>query len=307
MIATPYLTRFTPLADELHELAGRLRESVVTIRAGRQGGGSGVIWSSDGLVITNSHVAQDTDLAVVLPGGEIATAKLVARDRENDLAALAIDRDRLQPALVVDSREARVGQLVVAMGHPFGVAHALTAGIISGLPEPDDSRDLLRADIVLNPGNSGGPLADAQGRVLGINAMVVGPGVALAVPTHVIAGFLAYVDGRVGHLGIEIKAVRLPRSYHERFGLPAPVGLLVTDTLPEGPAHQTGVLLGDVIVKAGGRPVDAPHRLRNEIALTQPGQYISLTVIRGGERREFNLAPSWWEANGAGSDLTSRS
>ncbi len=291
MVAIPSLTRMPPLAGELHELAGRLRESVVAIRAGRQGGGSGVIWSSNGLVITNSHVAQSADLAVVLPGGETVTARLVARDRGNDLAALTIDREQLQPAPVADSWEARVGQLVVAMGHPFGVAHALTAGIISGLPEPDDSRDLLRADIALNPGNSGGPLADAQGRVLGINTMVVGPGVALAVPAHVVMAFLAYVDGRVGHLGIEITPLRLPWSYRERFRLPVPAGLVVTDTLPEGPAHQAGVLLGDVIVEAGGRPVSAPHRLRNEIALTPPGHDIRLRVIRGGEIHELSLRP----------------
>ncbi len=292
MAATSSLTRMVPLAGELHELAGRLRESVVAIRAGRQGGGSGVIWSSNGLVVTNSHVAQNADLAVVLPGGETVAARLVARDRENDLAALAIDREQLQPLPVADSREARVGQLVVAMGHPLGVAHALTAGIISGLPEPDDSRDLLRADIVLNPGNSGGPLADAQGRILGINTMVVGPGVALAVPAHVVMAFLAYVDGRVGHLGIEITPVRLPRNYRERFRLPVPAGLLVTGTAPGGPAHQAGVLLGDVIVEAGGRWVSAPHRLRNELALTPPGHDIRLSVIRGGERSEVSLTPS---------------
>lgn len=306
MIATQPLARIAPLADELHALAGRLRESVVAIRAGRQGSGSGVIWSTNGLVITNSHVAQSKDLAVVLPSGETTGAKLVARDQENDLAALAIDREQLQPAPVTDSRESRVGQLVVAMGHPFGVVHALTVGIISGLPEPDDSRDLLRADILLNPGNSGGPLADAQGRVIGINAMVVGPGVALAVPTHVIAAFLAYVSGRAGHLGIEIKPVRLPRSYSERFGLSVPGGLMVTDIFPKGPAHQAGMLLGDVIISAGGRQVSAPHRLRHEIALTLPGHAIRLIVIRGGERRDFDVILNSGETGNVGSDLIPR-
>lgn len=289
MIATPSLTRMTPLASDLNELAARLRESVVAIRAGRQGSGSGVIWSTNGLVITNSHVAQATELTVVLPSGETAAATLVARDRENDLAALVIDREQLQPASIADSRDARVGQLVVAMGHPFGVAHALTAGIISGLPEPDDSRDLLRADIMLNPGNSGGPLADAQGRVIGINTMVVGPGVALAVPTRVIAAFLSYVNGHAGYLGVEIKPVRLPRSYNEQFGLKVPAGLLVTDALSGSPAHRAGMLIGDVIVQAGGWPVGAPHRLRNEVALTLSGHAIQLTVIRGGERHELSV------------------
>lgn len=306
MAVTQSLSRMTPLADGLHALAGRLRESVVAIRAGRLGGGSGVIWSSYGLVITNSHVAQGEDLAVMLPGGETAVAKLVARDRENDLAALTIDREELQPALVVDSREVRVGQLVVAMGHPFGVTHALTAGIISGLPEPDDSRDLLRADILLNPGNSGGPLADAEGQVIGINAMVVSPGVAMAVPTHVIWAFLAYASGQVGHLGIEIKPVRLPLTYSERFRLPVPAGLMVTDMLPAGPVHEAGGFHGDVIVRVNGRPVSAPHRLRDEIALTPPGQNIRLTVIRGSESREFSVGLSWWDAAGAALDLVSR-
>lgn len=304
MTAMETLTRIEPLAGELHALAGRLRESVVAIRAGRQGGGSGVIWSDDGLIITNSHVARGEDLTVVLPDGETVEARLVARDQENDLAALQIDRARLQPAQVTDSREVRVGQLAVAMGHPFGVAHALTAGIISGLPEPDDARDLLRADILLNPGNSGGPLADAQGRVIGINAMVVGPGVALAVPTHVVQAFLAQASGPMGRLGIEVTPVQLPWSYRERFGLPNPVGLLVTDMDPEGSILQPGLLLGDVIIGAGGRPISGPHRLRDEIALTPPGRRVRLAVIRGGERHNIDAELIWQEA-GDGADRAS--
>ena len=306
MIATQTLSRTTPLAHELHTIAGRLRESVVAIRAGRHGGGSGVIWSRNGLVITNSHVAQDEVLAVVLPTGESTAAKLVARDRENDLAALTINLEPLQPALVADSREERVGHLVVAMGHPFGVAQALTAGIISGLPEPDDSRDLLRADILLNPGNSGGPLADAEGRVVGINAMVAAPGVALAIPTHVVQAFLARATGQAGRLGIEIQPVRLPQRYRERFGLPVPIGLMVTDLLPDGPAYQAGMLLGDVIVQAAGRLTASPHRLRDEIALTPPGEDVRLTVIRGGERHAFDVGLIRWEAGEVNPGLTAR-
>jgi serine protease Do len=285
MTTTETLSRFMPLADELHTVAQRLRSTVVTIRIGREGSGSGVIWPSQGLIITNNHVARTDRVDVVFPDGELAGGEVIGRDQENDLAALAVERPGQIAAPVADSGQVRVGQLVIAMGHPLGVEHALTIGIVSGLPEPDDPRDMIRADILLNPGNSGGPLADVQGRIIGINAMVVGPGVALAVPSHVVVAFLARASGKAGYLGIELQPVRLPALYLRRFGLP--VGIMVTGLLRGGPAQQAGVLPGDIIFGVAGRALLNPYQLRDRVALVDPGHDLALTVIRGGERHEI--------------------
>ena len=174
----------------LSTLADRLRAITVQVHGEPAGVGSGVLWSSDGLVVTNAHVVRGR-VSVVLPGGRAVPARLLARDPEHDLAALAIDAHGLAAAEIGDSDRLRVGQLVVAAGNPLGLAGAVTAGLIHAIGPHHPARpSLIQADLRLAPGNSGGPLADAQGRVIGINAMIAG-GLALAVPTRLVARFLA--------------------------------------------------------------------------------------------------------------------
>jgi serine protease Do len=173
----------------LSTLADRLRAITVQVHGEPAGVGSGVLWSSDGLVVTNAHVVRGR-VSVILPGGRAVMARLLARDPEHDLAALAIDADGLTAAEIGDSDRLRVGQLVVAVGNPLGLAGAVTAGLIHAIgPRRPAGPSLIQADLRLAPGNSGGPLADARGRVIGINAMIAG-GLALAVPTSLVARFL---------------------------------------------------------------------------------------------------------------------
>ncbi len=139
--------------------------------------GAGVVWHSDGLILTNAHVAR-RDVSVVLSDRRPRAARLVARDPGRDLAALVVDATGLPDAAIGDSRALRVGELVLAMGNPFGLPRALSAGLVHAV-----ERSIIQADLRLAPGNSGGPLADAQGRVVGLNAMVVG-GLAIAVPSE---------------------------------------------------------------------------------------------------------------------------
>jgi serine protease Do len=149
-----------------------------------------VLWSRDGLIVTNAHVVRGR-VNVVLPGGRAVPARVLARDQECDLAALAIDAHDLVPAETGDSDGLRVGQLVVAVGSPMGLAGAVTAGLIHAIgPRRPAGPSLIQADLRLAPGNSGGPLADARGRVIGINAMIAG-GLALAVPSSLVARFLS--------------------------------------------------------------------------------------------------------------------
>ena len=174
-------------------VTARLRGVTVQVYGGRNGVGSGVVWTSNGLVVTNAYVAHGRLARVVFPTGPAVEARVVGWDGNADLAALATDTDGLIAADIGDSDALRVGELVVAVGSPFGLPGAVTAGVIHAVP----SRSLggprfIEADVRLAPGNSGGPLADSRGRVIGINARIAG-GLALAVPSNVVARFLALV------------------------------------------------------------------------------------------------------------------
>lgn len=185
------------LTAALGDLAERLRRVTVQVRAGARSTGAGVVWLRHGLIVTNAHVATGANLEVVLPDDRATRARLVARDPERDLAALELSPGNHEPAVRADARGLRPGELVVAVGHPLGVAYAAALGLVHRPPTGGGGPGAwLQADIRLAPGNSGGPLADTAGRVVGINAMIVG-GLGFAVPTHVVDGFLNQV-GRAG-------------------------------------------------------------------------------------------------------------
>ncbi|MBV9439528.1 MAG: trypsin-like peptidase domain-containing protein [Candidatus Eremiobacteraeota bacterium] len=174
----------------METLATRLRAITVAVRVGRAGAGSGVIWRGDGTIVTNAHVASRAIVEIELADGRRFSARVERRDARRDLAVLYVDAGALPAAFVRDPVTLRAGELVVALGHPFGIANALTMGIVHA-PVGDGRRRLVQADLLLAPGNSGGPLADARGRVVGINSMVVAGGLALAVPSGEIARFVA--------------------------------------------------------------------------------------------------------------------
>lgn len=178
-----------PVAEALAAVVEHLRQITVRIE-GRSGHGSGVIWRSDGWIVTNAHVVQRT-ARVSLPDGRGVDGDVIAWDPERDLAAIRIDAGSLPAATLGSSNALRVGELVVAVGHPLGLAGAVTVGILHAVGSGDRSGRArwLQADLRLEPGNSGGPLADAGGRVIGINAMIAG-GLALAVPSDSVEEFL---------------------------------------------------------------------------------------------------------------------
>jgi serine protease Do len=185
------------LTAALGDLAERLRRVTVQIRAGARSTGAGVVWLRHGLIVTNAHVATGETLEVVLPDDRGVRARLIARDPGRDLAALELARGDHEAAARADARGLRPGELVVALGHPLGVAYAAALGLVHRPPTGGRGPGAwLQADIRLAPGNSGGPLADAGGRLVGINAMIVG-GLGFAVPTHVVESFL----NRMGRTG----------------------------------------------------------------------------------------------------------
>jgi serine protease Do len=178
----------------LSEMAREVRRSLVQVTNGREGIGAGIIWSMDGLIITNAHVVRRRSPQVILPDGQTLPSRVLGIDPDNDLAALAADTGVLPSARPGSSRALKAGQLVMAMGHPWGITGALTEGTVVGvgrnLPGMPSDRDLVAVSLPLRPGYSGGPLVDALGRVVGVNTMMAGPEVGLAIPTHVVEAFL---------------------------------------------------------------------------------------------------------------------
>lgn len=181
--------------DDLSSVAARIRQSLVHIQSGKFGSGAGTIWHADGLILTNAHVAQAGDLVVTLSDGESLPAKVLAYDEGRDLAALYVEARELPTIELGDSRGVKAGQFVMAMGNPYGVTGAVTAGVVIGtdygFPDrPTDGREWLMLSIILRPGYSGGPLVDVNGRLLGINTAVGGIKVGMAVPIHTAKTFL---------------------------------------------------------------------------------------------------------------------
>lgn len=176
---------------ELEGLAALVRSYTVEVRSrgGRAQLGSGVIWHPDGLIVTNAHVARDRRLVVALPGERVAEAECVARDEQRDLALLHVDVDALRAAPVGDPSSVRAGSLVLALGHPMGVPNAMSMGVVHAVTTERGNPRFIAADVALAPGNSGGPLVDVDGRVLGINAMVMS-GLGVAITSNVVRRFV---------------------------------------------------------------------------------------------------------------------
>lgn len=186
------------LNDDLAATLETARRGLVEIHNGRGGAGAGIIWRRDGLIITNAHVLSRGHLKVKLPDGRVLPARTVAYDTEHDVAALAVDANDLEPIPVGDSRVLKPGEWVMALGHPWGIVGAASAGIVIGtgaeLPEMPGNREWIAVSLHLRPGHSGGPLVDMRGCVVGINTMINGPDVGVAVPVHVVKQFLDRVD-----------------------------------------------------------------------------------------------------------------
>lgn len=185
---------------EMASAVENVRRSLVQVRNGRAGVGAGTIWHADGLVLTNAHVVNHHSLRVTVPDGRTLPARLLAHRSDLDLAALGVDASDLPIIALGDSRRLHPGQWVLALGHPWGVNGAVTAGVITAvgqqLPEmPLPNREWIAVSLHLRPGYSGGPLVDAYGRLVGINTIMAGPDVGLAVPVHVVKAFLRQALG----------------------------------------------------------------------------------------------------------------
>lgn len=278
----------------------------------RMGAGSAVLFTQDGYLLTNSHVVAGTERGhAVFADGSRMELELVGSDPLSDLAVVHGRRPKVPPAEFGAAETLRVGQLVVAVGNPLGLAGSVTAGVVSGLGRAipvwsgNNRRvieDVIQTDAALNPGNSGGALADTHSRIVGINTAVAGAGLGLAVPINattrrIISALLS--DGRVrrAYLGLVSTPIRLNPSTVIRTGQRE--GLRVVEVLPGSPADRAGLAAGDILLTAGGRPVSNAESLQRLLFADAIGQPLDLAVLRDGAESHLVAVPDEMTSNGS--------
>jgi S1-C subfamily serine protease len=289
-------------------VAEQLRPAVVNLRAGqgrRQGSGSGILFTPDGFLLTNHHVVQGAErVRVRLGDGRELGGRVVGNDPWTDLAVVQAAGDGLPNARLGDSNRLRVGQLVVAIGSPFGFESTVTAGVVSALGRTLRSitgalvDNVIQTDAALNPGNSGGPLVNSRGEVVGINTAIIAPaqGICFAIPINMAKHILPQLmqHGRVtrGYLGIHGRPVPVPRHLARQYGLEQETAVEVVSVEENGPADQAGLQEEDVIVTFGDHPVTSVDDLHKLLLQLPVGVPTALAVLRGERRLERMVLPA---------------
>ncbi|MFL5929336.1 MAG: S1C family serine protease [Gaiellaceae bacterium] len=278
----------------------RLAPSVANLRSGR-GGGSGVVISRDGFIVTSAHVVERSPRVVAsFVDGRELEAEIVGSDPLSDLAVLRAHADDLVPAELGDATKLRVGQLVVAIGNPHGFAGSVTAGVVSALGRSLPTRagrivdNVIQTDAALNPGNSGGALADGRARLVGINTAVAGVGLGLAVPVNdatirIIGSLMSDGRFRRAYLGIAGGTRPLPPRLARELGRRA--GVEVVEVVPGSPASAAGLRPEDLIVAVDGELVEKVDDVQRLMVGDRIGETVALDVLREGRRIELRLVP----------------
>jgi S1-C subfamily serine protease len=320
--ALPSLSQDPALLDAYSQtvtgVARRVSDSVVHLKVNKKspnnrpvppnrdaaGTGSGFVISSDGFVVTNSHVVNGADrIEAMLQDGRSFTARVVGDDPATDLAVVKIDGDNLSTVGFGESHKLQVGQIAIAIGNPFGFQYSVTAGVVSALGRTLRSQsgrlidDVIQTDAALNPGNSGGPLVDSYGNVIGVNTAVILPaqGLCFAVASN-LAKFVVgklILEGRVrrGYLGISAQTVQLPPKWITTLQLTTTGGIQIQQVEPDGPAYNSEIRNGDIIVQFEGKPigsVDDLHKVLNENTI---GRTSSIWVLRDGSLKSLSVIP----------------
>jgi S1-C subfamily serine protease len=285
------------LSDDLATTVEAAAPGVVRVAARRRLAASGIVWSSDGVIVTAHHVAErDENIEIGLADGQTVTAELVGRDPTTDLAVIRAQATGLAAANWTGPEGLRVGHLVLGLGRPGRNVQA-TLGIVSALgegwrtPAGGHVEPYLQTDLVMYPGFSGGPLLDASGQILGLNTSALLRGISLAVPTptlrQVVETLLSHGRVKRGYLGVGAQPVRLPASLKGQLG--QETGLLLVSVEPDGPAGQAGLMLGDTIVALDGQPVGHMDDLLALLSSERVGREVPVRIIRGGQVQEVTV------------------
>jgi serine protease Do len=306
--APPELGRFNTL---LADLADQLKPALVHIRARRPVGkdkdddseprrssGSGFLIDPNGLIVTNAHVVEDADyLQVRLADGRRFTGKVIGQDTRVDLALVRIEGASKLPTLAIgDSNRLRVGEFVMALGHPFGLEQSVSFGIVSRKGAPltvaAPGFDFIQTDAAINPGNSGGPLVNMAGQVIGVNSMAARNGsIGFAIPSNLVKLLVPQLatKGKVewGWLGVSI--AEIGDDDLDRLKLTEAKGVLVRGVMPGEPADRGGLKADDVLIALDGTPLDAPRDLQRVVSTTPVGTVVRVMLLRGGEKKEVQV------------------
>jgi S1-C subfamily serine protease len=280
----------------------------VNVRRGTRelsGNGSGFIITPDGFILTNSHVVHAANsITVNLPDGREYPAQVAGDDPDTDLAVIRIDAPQLTYVRLADSEDLRVGQLVIAIGNPLGFQASVTAGVISALGRSMHAQsgrlidNIIQTDAALNPGNSGGPLVNSAGEVVGVNTAMIRPaqGICFAIASNtakLVAGWLIR-DGRIrrGYIGVAGQNVPIHRRIVRYYGLPLETGVLVVSVEKNSPAERAGLREGDLIVAFNDQTIGNVHHLHKILVGEQVGVSAKLTVVRHAEKLELSILPA---------------
>ncbi|MFQ3661586.1 MAG: trypsin-like peptidase domain-containing protein [Chloroflexaceae bacterium] len=268
------------------EVAARVRPSVVQVRGRGRGGGSGIAWGDGATVMTNFHVVAGVGprVEVLTADDRLYPAQLIAGNPRLDLALLDVEGADLPPAPLGDSTRLRVGELVLAVGNPWGQRGVVTAGIVSAVGDlpagpGEQAASYVRSDVRLAPGNSGGPLLNARGQVVGVNAMIFGGDLSVAIPSHVATAWVRQLPRRGVFLGLGVAPVARARAAAASTGS---AGLLVAHVAPGGPAERAGLRGGDLLLALDGAPLRATETLLEALDRAHPGDRLRFDLLRAG-------------------------
>ncbi len=269
---------------------------------GREGSASGVIFAPDGYVLTNNHVVEGAEeIEVGLTSGDTHRAEIVGRDPATDLAVVRAATNGLPIAELGDSSNLRVGQLAIAIGNPFGFQSTVSTGVISALGRAMRSQtgrlieNVIQTDVPLNPGNSGGPLVDSRGRVIGINTAIILPaqGISLAIPINtanwVISELLKHGKVRRAYLGLAAQVRPIRPAAQRQFALGAASVVEVVSVEPNGPAYSAGLREKDVVLALDGKAIATVDDVHHLLAGKPAGTQVSLSILRDNKRREVRV------------------
>lgn len=273
--------------------------STVVVNARRRFPASGLVWSADGVIVTSDHVIERDEVEVFLPDGSKHTATIVGRDPGSDVAVLKIAASGLTPAVRAPEGSARVGSIVLAVGRPSSEGPMASLGVVGSIGGPwrtfrgTEVEGYLRSDTTFYPGFSGGPLVDAQGRVVGMNSSRRGRGAGLTIPVaaveRIAADLLKGGKVRRAYLGISSQTAKLPAALAAQVG-GRETGLLIVSVESESPADTAGMLIGDILVEFGGQPTPDTDALQSQLGPSRIGQPTPASVLRGGELKTLTVS-----------------